>query len=71
MASIHELEMALNLVDRGAKVALTVGESNGEQLNIVVHLVSGCAVPKRIGFFTLTEASALALCTQLGEALAL
>lgn len=71
MATQHEIEMALNLVDRGAKVALTVGEADGDQINIVVHLVSGCPVPKRIGHLTMSEASALALCTQIGEALAL
>lgn len=71
MVTQHEIETALNIVDRGARVALTVGERTGDQVSIVVSLVSGCTAPRRIGYVTVTEAAALALCVQLGEALGL
>lgn len=71
MASMHEIEMALNLVDRGARVSLTAGEFDGTNISIVINLTSGCAVPKRIGYVTLPESAAIALCVQLGEALGL
>ncbi|MFT3759012.1 hypothetical protein [Thauera sp.] len=71
MATQHEIEMTLNIVDRGARVALTVGEPDGQDVRIVIHLVSGCATPKRIGHITVSETTAIGLCMQLGEALGL
>lgn len=75
MATQHEIDTALNIVDRGARVALTVGERVGEDdaahVCVVINLLSGCAAPKRIGYVRVSEAAALALCVQLGEALGL
>lgn len=71
MATQHEIEMALNLVDRGARVAITAGEMDDGDISLVVQLVSGCSTPRRIGHLRLSEAAALALAVQLGEALGL
>ena len=71
MASMHEIEMALNLVDRGARVAVTAGELDNGDISLVVQLVSGCSTPRRVGHLRLSEAAALALTVQLGEALGL
>lgn len=71
MATQHELEMALNIVDRGARVAITAGEMDDGDISLVVQLVSGCSAPRRIGHLRLSEAAALALTVQLGEALGL
>ncbi|AMO36708.1 hypothetical protein [Thauera humireducens] len=71
MATQHEIEMALNLVDRGARVAITAGEMDDGDISLVVQLVSGCSTPRRIGHLRLSEAAALALTVQLGEALGL
>lgn len=69
MPTQHEIEMALNLVDRGARVAITAGEMDDGDISLVVQLVSGCSTPRRIGHLRLSEAAALALAVQLGEAL--
>lgn len=71
MATQHEIEMALNIVDRGARVAITAGEMADGDISLVVQLVSGCSTPRRIGHLRLSEAAALALTVQLGEALGL
>ena len=71
MATQHEIEMALNIVDRGARVAITTGEMADGDISLVVQLVSGCSTPRRIGHLRLSEATALALAVQLGEALGL
>lgn len=71
MATQHEIEMALNLVDRGARVAVTAGELDNGDISLVVQLVSGCSTPRRVGHLRLSEAAALSLTLQLGEALGL
>jgi hypothetical protein len=71
MATQHEIEMALNLADRGARVAVTAGELDNGDISLVVQLVSGCSTPRRVGRLRLSEAAALALTVQLGEALGL
>jgi hypothetical protein len=71
MPTQHEIEMALNIVDRGARVAITAGEMDDGDISLVVQLVSGCSTPRRIGHLRLSEAAALALAVQLGEALGL
>lgn len=71
MATQHEIEMALGIVDRGARVTLTAGELVDGDVGLVVHLVSGCSTPRRIGHLRLSETAALALTVQLGEALGL
>ena len=71
MPTQHEIEMALSLVDRGARVAITAGEMDDGDISLVVQLVSGCSTPRRIGHLRLSEAAALALAVQLGEALGL
>lgn len=71
MATQHEIEMALNLVDRGARVAVTAGELDNGEISLVVQLVSGCSILRRVGHLRLSEAAALALTVQLGEALGL
>jgi hypothetical protein len=53
-------------------VALTVGElDDSGDVHIVINLLSGCGAPKRIGYLTVSEAAAICLCGQLGEALGL
>ncbi|WP_039920630.1 hypothetical protein [Thauera phenylacetica] len=72
MATQHEIETALNIADRGARgarVAVTAGELDNGDISLVVQLVSGCSTPRRIGHLRLSEAAALALTVQLGEAL--
>jgi len=71
MATQHEIDMALNLADRGARVTLTAGELIDGDVSLVVHLVSGCRTPRRIGHLRVSEAAALALTVQLGEVLGL
>ena len=71
MATQHEIKTALNIADRGARVAVTAGELDNGDISLVVHLVSGCSTPRRIGHLRLSEAAALALTVQLGEALGL
>lgn len=71
MATAHEIDMALNIVDRGARVTLTAGELIDGDVGLVVHLVSGCRTPRRIGHLRVSEAAALALTVQLREALGL
>lgn len=71
MATQHEIETALNIADRGARVAVTAGELDNGDISLVVQLVSGCSTPRRIGHLRLSEAAAVALTVQLGEALGL
>ena len=71
MATQHEIETALNIADRGARVAITAGEPDDGDISLVVHLVSGCSTPCRVGHLRLSEAAALSLTLQLGEALGL
>ena len=47
------------------------GELDNGDISLVVQLVSGCSTPRRVGHLRLSEAAALALTVQLGEALGL
>ncbi len=52
-------------------MAITAGELDDGDISLVVHLVSGCSTPCRVGHLRLSEAAALSLTLQLGEALGL